>query len=251
MPRISRSLFAGALPIISLLAGCASHTGDAADDSEGALEQQSSADDPVSRDRVPEPQAFLGWRDDTRTVTPPKPADVQHIPLACADKQLYPTNPQSNLKRYHRYATGQYDHFKLSGDSSVCKIPGNARDSHGVRMCMAAGELDYAMLSDTYTDSCGNTYRAFWDNLYLSNEENMGTLMSKGRRVYSVPGSQFAGEVYDAGTYAVDASDFLFLAPPFDGDAAKIESAKKDVTTAGTHRYDESTHLFEYVGPYR
>jgi hypothetical protein len=248
MPRISRSLFAGALPILSALAGCASQAGDVADDSEGALEQQSSADDPVSRDRVPEPQAFLGWRDDTRTVSPPRPADVTRISVACADQTLYPTNPQSSLKRYHRYATGRYDHFKLSGDSPVCRVPG-ATDSHGKKWCSAAADLDYAMLSDTYSDSCGNAYRAFWDNLYLSSDENMGTLMSKGRRVYSVPGSAFAGDVYDAGTYGVDAKEFLFLAALFEGDAQKIESAKNQASS--THRYDANTHLFEYVGPYR
>ena len=221
-----------------------------ADTDEGALAEQ-RADEPVSRDRIPEPQAFLGWRDEVSAVSPPRPADAKRVEVACADHRLFPTQPASSLKRYHRYSHGRYDHFKVSGDSPVCKIPNQTLNSRRERPCAAAAGIDYAMLSDTYADSCGHFYRGFWDALYLTTDESMGTLMSKGRTVYEVPRSPFAGEVYDAQTYAVEASEFALLSELGPGDAEQIAKAKESAIRAGTHRYDPNTLLFEYTGPHR
>lgn len=228
------------------LVGCASPVGEDAAASESAIGEASS--DPVTAERVPEPQAFKAWSDDHQAVSEPRPESVARTTVHCADKTLYPTHPQSDLKRYHRYAHGRYDAFKVPASSEVCKIRGGTAARP---ICLATATLEYAMLSDTYRDTCGNLYRGFWDQLYLSTQETMGTLMSRGRRVFEVPSAQFAGEVYDADTYGVAEREFLFLADAFPGDKERVERAKQSAIAAGTHRYDAATHVFEYVGPYR
>lgn len=206
--------------------------------------------DPVSRDRVPEPQAFKGWSEDTSMISEPRPADVQRVSIGCADKTLVPTHPQSSLKTYHRYARGDYDAAKLLGDSELCRVKGNGRNTWGQVPCLAPDAFQYVMLSDTYVDHCGNYYRGFWEELFVLSQETMGTLLSKGRTVYEVPNAEFHGEVYDAGTYELDADTFVFFSKLFPGDADRIETAKNQVQSAGTHRLDPDTGLFEYVGPY-
>jgi hypothetical protein len=57
--------------------------------------------------------------------------------------------------------------------------------------------------------------------------------------------------MYDASTYAVEAKQLLVLSPLFDGDADAIAHDRKAATDAKTHRYDASTHLWEYIGPNR
>ncbi len=230
------------------LAACAAPDGDVdLEDTSGAAATGTAADEPVPRSRVPEVHAFVGWRDDTQTVSDPKPKDVERVQIACADKTLYPTHPQSSLKKYHRYSHGRYDHAKLDGESPVCKVKGGGRNSAGKIPCLSPAGLDYAMLSDTYEDSCGNRYRGYWENLYLTTDETMGTLMSRGRTVYTVPNAQFSGEVYDGATYAVDAGDFAFVSALLPGDEERIANAKDLSKT--THRYDPQKHTFEYVGP--
>lgn len=242
---------ASTIALLVTTAACSSETG--TEETVGAEENLTagSSNEPVSRDRVPDEYAFKGWQDDTISTSAPRPEDAKRKKLACDKTTLLPTQPQSALKRYHRYAHGLYDNSKLNGESRACKIPGNGRNGRGERTCLAAATLDYAMLSDTYVDTCGNFYRGFWEELYLSTEETMGTLISKGRTVYPVPNAQFSGEVYDGATHAVDASDFVFLSELSPGDTESIAKAKENANREGTHQWDADTGLFAYVGQYR
>jgi hypothetical protein len=102
-------------------------------------------DDPIPRSAVPEAGAFLGWDDDLSRSRNRARADAKRIPIACADTTLYPTHPQSNLKRYDRVAKGRYDHFKVSADSPLCKIVDENKNAQGVFTCLDAADFAYAM----------------------------------------------------------------------------------------------------------
>jgi hypothetical protein len=242
-----------AMTITTAIAGCAGSepSADAASESAAAATETTAAD-PIPRSEIPEAQAFLGWSENESLTQKPRPEDAPRAELACADKHLFPTHPSSDRKRYHRAAVGRYDYFKLDGASNVCKIKGTTKDPRtGLLRCFTADELQYIVLSDTFEDSCGNMYRGFWAVSFFGMDENMGTLMSLGRTVYQNPHSEFQGDMYDASTYAVEAKQLLVLSPLFDGDADAIAHDRKAATDAKTHRYDASTHLWEYIGPNR
>lgn len=233
------------LVLLAGLVGCASAATDEAEASAGAVSTQTG---PIPTSELPDPHGFVSWSEEDLLVSPPRPADVARVTVSCADKKLYPTHPQSTLKRYHRYAHARYDNTKLSGDDEMCKTP--QRVTSGSRKaCLAPEVFEYAVLSDTYTDSCGNLYRGFWELRFRGQDESMGTLFSRGRTVYDVPDSQFEGEVYDGPTYAVDAQDFMFLSKLLPKDAEGI--AKDQASAKTTHTLNATTHLFEYVGKYR
>ena len=239
-----------ALVAVALI-GCAAPADDEATASAAAA-SEAPANEPIPRSEIPEAQAFRGWHENDALTEKPRPEDAERVALACADKHLYPTHPSSDRKRYHRAAVGTFDHFKVDGDSSVCKIKGNGKDPRtGLRRCAAADDLQYIVLSDTFEDACGNMYRGFWAVSFFTMDENMGTLMSLGRAVYQNPHSDFQGDMYDAQTYRVDEGQLLVLSPLFDGDAEAIARGRKAVIDAKTHRYDATTHIWEYVGPNR
>lgn len=238
--------------LVAVLAvGCAAAP--AGDD--GAVTSAAStptASEPIPRSELPQAQAFQGWSDDASLVEPPRVEDVHHVAVACADKHLFPTHPASDRKRYHRAAIGHYDHFKVDGSSDVCKIKGTTKDPQtGLLRCAAATEMQYMVLSDTFEDACGHFYRGFWEVSFLTTDETMGTLISRGRTVYEKPSSEFKGDMYDGATYPVAEADLVAVAELQAGDADAIVKDRAAVTAAHTHEYDTATHLWTYVGPYR
>lgn len=210
-------------------------------DSASAVTDESSG--PIPTSQLPAPEAFTGWTSDPSIVEAPRPQDVTPIAVACADTHLYATHPSSERKRYHEADDAHFDQFKLTADSPVCKI--KSANNH----CALADDFQYIVLSDTFEDGCGHMYRGFWAVSFLSMDENMGTLISRGRTVYAVPNAEFDGEMYDGQTYPVDKGDFLVITSLFDGDAAMIDQDRASAAT--THHYDPATHIWEYVGPYR
>jgi hypothetical protein len=192
----------------------------------------------LTQGELPEPGAVLRWSDprfeDTHA---PRPSDLKQveIPGQCGDRRLFPTHPQQNSKIYHVFRTAVYDANGVPGDSRVCKSPSNER-------CALTDIFEYAVISDIYQDACGGLYRGVWSVGFLKQDDNKDVLFAKGRTVYPREGATFSGDVEDGGTKAVPRSEFLFLTPPFPGDAAA--AARLARAAAATHTYDSATHLF-------
>ncbi len=177
------------------------------------------------------------------------PNRINVVPLNCADKKLYPTNPQQNTKEYIYGVYADYDYTRLPGTSSACIIP-NFNKKH----CLRAQIAVVAVMSDIYQDACGHFYRAYWMLSYKNgggprmSEDNMGTLFSKGRTVYEKPNSQFPGkEFVDGDTYPVDVKSFMFLGSVLPRDGQKIRESQALATRAG---YTFRNRIF-YAKPLR
>lgn len=194
----------------------------------------------ANQDDLPQASAFQGWRTERVEAAPVE--SLSRIELACDKTTLYPTHPQQDLKTYHVVAYGSYDHFRVDAESNVCLTKSLGRNSAGKKTCLRADTVEHAVLSDTYRDACGNLYRGIWKVTFLRQDDNMGTLFSKGRVMYQKTGSEFL-DMYVAGTYAVSAKDFLFLSPLFPGDEARILDSRTRVEK--THRFNSASGLFE------
>lgn len=193
---------------------------------------------------VPDAHAFKGWRPvegyaDTRI-------DWRSLPRVTptCDKgaALYPTHPQQSTKVYHVFDWGSYNHFKLTGDSEACTISSRHNNSRGVKLCLRPDTIYYALISDLYRDACGQTYRAYWEVIYLKKNDNMGTLFAKGRTMYENPRSEFPGDYVMGPTYPLKTDDFLFFTPLFQADAEKIAEQRR--LAERTHIYSPETSLF-------
>ena len=170
---------------------------------------------------------------------------VKKTTLNCAGaEELYPTHPDMGLKEYYNAQWGRYDQRLLKGNDEACLVSSRPSRPNALKFCLAADILKYVIISDTYQDACGNLYRGFYEEMYFKAQDNMGTLFSKGRSVYPDPNAMFSGEMITAGTYAVPASEFLFLTPLFPGDAEKIEKARKQAFQSGM-TYDPQNFLFD------
>lgn len=161
---------------------------------------------------IPNPEAFIGWTS--------KPYDIDEIdfsklktkPFSCGEKLLKPLSSDQSTKKYHKFVIGTYNHAKLRGDSEACAT------ASPTNYCLRPDLLQYTIMSDTFADSCGNTYRGFWEVLFLSRNENMGTLSSLGRTFYKKASSQFPGEYETGPTYLVESKEFLFFTELFASD---------------------------------
>jgi len=199
----------------------------------------------INTSELPEPNAIVRWAD-PRYEESNLPAldDLEHVdvPASCHDRKLYPTHPQQRSKSYHVFRMAVYENDDLAGDSPVCKIS----SSGAKKYCLLADTFEYAVISDIYQDACGGLYRGVWNVGFPKKDDNMGQLFSRGRTVYTKANAEFSGDVEDGQTYPLERKDFLFLAPPFAGDA---EVAKKLAAEAQlTHTYDSVTHLFVKKG---
>lgn len=158
---------------------------------------------------IPNKEAFRGW------VKKPYPIDdldfsrVTAKPFSCADKMLEPMSQDQMTKQYHKFVWSGYDLTKLTAKSEVCRVPQKSNP----RICLRADTVEYAIMSDIYRDSCGNTYRGFWEVVFLTEDENMGTLCSLGRTFYEKPNSP--GEIEIGPTYKVSKDRFLFFTELF------------------------------------
>jgi len=140
----------------------------------------------------------------------------------CGDK-FYPAHPLANTKTYHYAKFRRYDLAKLPASSYSCRTTSNGRR----KFCLAAGDLLFTVISDTFVDTCGNSFRGFWAVAYNSDDENMGTLLAKGRTIEPIPNSPFRHDYRPSNTYEVSRSDFIYFAPLFAKDKARIKTAIK------------------------
>lgn len=193
---------------------------------------------------VPDAQAFIGWQPvPDYTTSDLDLSKIQKIPLNCAqDTKLYPTQPQQDVKLYHRFNWGAYDLARLNSDSEACTLGSKYKNAQGQYPCLRPDTVYNVIMSDTYRDRCGNFYRAYRELLFLKQNESMGTLFSKGRALYPRPNAAYDMDYYVGGTYAVDVSEFLFLSPLLAGDAEKIQNAKS--RAKATHTFDNNSLLF-------
>jgi hypothetical protein len=198
---------------------------------------------PISRQDIPNPAAIVGWQEvDGYQTSQVDVMALPAVPVNCADKNLYPTHPQQTTKLYHRFLSVRYAEAKLTAGDEACKIGSKYQNAAGRRPCLAADYGEYAVLSDTYQDACGNFYRAAWDIFFLKGNDNMGMLFSKGRTLYQRPDSDFPNDMYVAQTYPVPASDFLLISPLFPGDEQAIQIQRDGALK--THTYDPIHFIF-------
>ncbi len=192
---------------------------------------------------IPYSEAFLGWstpkgyQDDSIHFDRLSPKD-----LNCQSQLLYPTHPQQNLKIYHIYRHGKYNHFKLKGDDEACAISAKQNNGRGFKNCFRPDLLVDVVLSDTYMDSCGNYYRAFNHVQFFSRLENMGHLFTPGRTLYQDPQSNFENDFIVGQTYFVNLSDFLLVTELFPGDFELIKQYSAEALK--THVFDKNTYLY-------
>jgi hypothetical protein len=169
------------------------------------------------------------------------PGKVQEVSFACADKNLYPTHPFQDTKEYIFAVASDYDYAKLPATSEACIMPSPTK-----RFCQRAQTANVVIMSDTYEDGCGNKYRGYWVKHYRSGgnkyqtEDNMGTLVAKGRTIYEKTNSQFSGEVYAGNTYPTLHSDFAFLGKILPGDAGRIQKSIENAVRMGYVRQGKS-----------
>lgn len=140
----------------------------------------------------------------------------------CGDR-FFPSHPKATTKSYHYALYKYFDYKKLPPDNYRCNLTTTGK----VKTCLNAGALHFIIISDTFFDLCGNSFRGFWAVAYNSDDENMGTLLSKGRNIESVPGSPFKHDYRPSNTYEVSRSNFIFMSPLFKKDQAKIDKSIK------------------------
>lgn len=162
-------------------------------------------------DEIPNPEAFLGWRDQSQEHGNSDISQFKPVEFKCKNPAVFATHPESNLKMYHATYIGSYNHHKLKGTDEACRVSQNNSIPKERRRCLRPDLLHFHILSDTYKDSCGNVYRGFWTVLFLNKNESMGTLVSKGRTVYARPGAQFKGDFVHGDSYPVSVQDFVFF----------------------------------------
>lgn len=224
------------LPFIFLISACTS-----APSIRGPAATDTSSLWGLNLSDIPEGQLIKSWGNPKyEDSSAPKIETLAHIGVSrkCSDKRLYPTHPQQNSKIYHLYRNGHYDYAQVPVESRVCKI----KSSSASPVCQRADTFSYAVISDIYTDACGNIYRGIWNRAFLKQDDTMGTLFSKGRKMYQKENSKIANDMEDGGTDAQDQSDFLFLTHAFPGD----EEIARDLAAKAmeTHTFDPKSHLF-------
>lgn len=195
---------------------------------------------------LPNPEAFQGWHAVDGYVT--SNLDLNKIPKVTIDcpqdpDGLYPTHPQQEIKLYHRFDWGAYDHGKLKGDSEACTLSSKYKNSKGEYYCLRPDVAYFVVMSDVYRDRCGHLYRAYWQLLYLKENENMGTLFSLGRTLYPDPHSELPNDFVMGGTYRVSRAQVMFLSPVLTGDREKTAAASERALRS-THRFDGQSLLF-------
>ena len=156
--------------------------------------------------------------------------------------KLYPTHPQQDLKIYSQMLEAGYNLETLSANSPAC-----TRKSFGPRpFCLFADTAFDAILSDTFSDDCGNLYRAFRHLRFLKQNDTMGTLSSPGRtteRDFSV----IEYSLYGPGpTYVVGSDTFCKIGPLLKGDSEAIQILREKATSPeGKFKFDPATKTFK------
>lgn len=180
-------------------------------------------------------QVDSNYQSSLKLFTPKKSNDIGG--KVCGDS-FFPAHPLATTKTYHYARYKEYDLKQLPADSYYCRVPSRGKRKY----CLSAGTLLFIVMSDTFIDSCGNKFRGFWAVTYNSDDENMGTLLAKGRTIEAIPNSPFKNDYRPSNTYEVSRSDFIHLAPLFTGDQAKIN--KGIMTAKKNHKLIMSNNIF-------
>ena len=149
----------------------------------------------------------------------PRPSN--NISSRLCGNRFYAAHPFASTKLYHYAIFKRYDLKKLPATSYACRTTSNGKR----KFCLAAGSLKFVVISDTFFDSCGNYFRGYWPAAYNTDDENMGTLLAKGRTMEPIPNSPFRHDYRPSNTYEVQRSTFLYLSPLLRGDKEKITNA--------------------------
>lgn len=181
------------------------------------------------------------------------PADQARVDVTCPDPTLYPTHPQQGTKFYHRAQVARYRTFAgafMSADDEACAI-GQDRGFGGHEpRCLAPDFFYYRLASDTFMDGCGNFYRGFWETKYFRRDDNLGTLLSRGRTVREREGTPFPGRDFvPDGTYSLDPDAFVQLSPLFDGDLERIAAQQEEAEEEMALSLDAETCRFAVSAP--
>lgn len=199
-----------------------------------------------------------------------KPEGTKLAPnkLPCTGKVVYPATPGQYTKDYYADISFLYNAHKAPGDKPgnakegrkegvltnreiACKLPNKHRESRredGSMFCVMGRFGRYILISDYFTDQCGNTYRGFWENAYLldnfggknpmltSLAEHPGTT-SLGRADNLYPNAEMTSMEFEAGgTYEVPRSRFLFFISATPEDLRIVEDAvSKQAGEKGTY----------------
>lgn len=149
------------------------------------------------------------------------PNRIQKLLINCPSQELFSLHPYQDTKEYLYAVWAGYDHSKLSPKSYAC-VKTDLRNKH----CLRATSANVMVVSDTFADACGNSYRGYWALTFLQIDENMGTLVSKGRTFYPSSTGTF-GEIEFGDTYPTSGEEFLFLGPLLESDSHKIPLLQK------------------------
>lgn len=203
---------------------------------------------------IDQPQALVRWQSDLDDQAPHVDLKSLHAkPLECAQGGLLPTHPQQTTKIYHRLMKGTYDLSKIVVEQKIlsknhrdykdqlCLISTQPTNSQNSRSCVQADWPIDAIISDTFVDHCGHTYRGFWHMTFMKRHESPASLFSLGRTLYKNPHTTFWGDVTLGYTYEVDESRFLFLTDLFPGDEEKIKISKTQAIESKEVIYDPKT----------
>lgn len=189
----------------------------------------------ITPSEFPDSQFLLGWNnnDDFVINRHEAPEQITKRELNCESQTLWPTHPQQFTKEYHFAAWSHYDHGRLKPDSGAC-----LRANPSNRFCVMATYANAVVMSDTFSDECGNFYRGYWLVSYLRSDESMGTLVSKGRTVYPKTDAEFPGEFVTGDTYPVNVTNFLFLASLAKEDSKLIKMSQTEALKEGYIAHD-------------
>lgn len=171
----------------------------------------------------------VAWRDDSDykySLTSFTPSYKNDLSSKLCGSRFYPAHPMASTKLYHFAKYKRYIAQKIPASSYSCRTRSNGSRKY----CLAAGSLKFAILSDTFFDSCGRYFRGFWPVAYNSDHESLGTLLAKGRTVRPKPNSVFSNDYIPSNTYEVQRSNFIYMSPLFKGDAAKINEAVRSAS---------------------
>jgi hypothetical protein len=119
-------------------------------------------------EEIPSAHAFIGWTDssDRDAVRVDK---IPAVKIQCEDQKLYPAYPQSHLKHYHEVKLGSYDHAKMTKADEACQTAG----FDPKHRCLRAKILHSYILSDVFSDACGNFYRGIWKVMFFESDESI------------------------------------------------------------------------------
>lgn len=205
------------------------------------LASATSAQDLLNSVEIPESESFTGWKQKSDFKPEgPDAFEVKRVQINCQKKDLFPTHPQQTTKKYHSFYSGGFKTNKVPATSHVCQIKSGGATPY----CLKSDRMLLAVLSDVYTDACGNLYRGVWSKVFLKQDEEMDTLVALGKSVYKNPKSEFAQDMKDGPTEGVASTEFLFLTELWNQDQKNIDSSR-DLAIQHTHDFDPDTLLFK------